>query len=151
MGELTKEIVDILDNILKIALESGAATPNNLTPLNNDIFSKTMEGIVDEYTYYVSLMKEYDIAEVNIYPGIGFQVKPYAVKTLQFYKNGGFNHIYEQKKIKRERVKEITEIEYNKLKWDAGISKFQAKTKWWPLIISVISLAIAIIAILRGL
>lgn len=148
MDELTLETADILDNILKIALENGVATPNNLPPLNNDFVSKTKEIIARDYTYYISLIKDYDVAEVNIYLGNGFQINPYDVKTLQFYKKGGFNYIYKQKLIEEKRAQEITEIEYRKLKWDEDISKFQAKTKWWPLIISIISLGIAITAIL---
>lgn len=147
MEELTKETADILDEILKTTLENGVATPNNLPPLNNDIISKTKEGIASDYTYYVSLIRNYDVAEVNIYLGNGFQVNPYDIKTLQFYNNGGFNHILEEDNLIKAREKEVADIEFKKLKWDANISSFQSKTKWWPLIISIISLGIALFAI----
>jgi len=147
MEELTKETADILDLILKTTIEKGVATPKNLPPLNKDFISKTKEGIASDYTYYVSLIRDYDVAEVNIYLGNGFQVNPYDIKTLQFYNKGGFNHILEEDKIINAREKEIAEIEFKKLKWDAKISSFQAKTKWWPLIISIISLGIALFAI----
>lgn len=45
---------------------------------------------------------------------------------------------------KYNRQKEIEAIKFKKLKWDAKISEFQAKTKWWPLIISIISLLISV-------
>jgi hypothetical protein len=52
------------------------------------------------------------------------------------------------KKILKEG-REINELNLIKLRWDVKVSKFQAKTQWWPLIISLISMIIAIVALVK--
>ena len=57
------------------------------------------------------------------------------------------NHEMQQRRYEDEDRKQA--LEDKKLVWDAQISRFQAKTKWLPLIIAGISLCIAIYAIIK--
>jgi hypothetical protein len=74
----------------------------------------------------------------NKFPAIKLLKKGHEIKL-----NGGWIKYYDQelKNIEIQKRKQIDELE--KLHWDKQVSRFQAKTKFWPLIISFISLIIA--------
>jgi hypothetical protein len=77
-----------------------------------------------------------------------YQIKS-TPNTDHFYEKGGFTKLYILQQTEILRKQKIEEIEYSKLIWDSRISEFQSKTKWWPLIISLISLVVALIAIFK--
>lgn len=64
-------------------------------------------------------------------------------------KSGGYINYLIQRTKKQEEDLQIIKIEHEKLIYDLRINKYLFKTRWWPHIISIISIIIAIIALLK--
>jgi len=142
---LIEKDVPILDSILETAIRKGKVFPDDLSPIGSSSLSEIASVKFEKYKYYFEIIECYDVLKItNFSGGYSFWIELIEVKTKIFYANGGFKAIYEeqQQEIKKKRVREKKEDQ--KLEWDLQVSKFQAKTKWWPLIISVISIIIAI-------
>jgi hypothetical protein len=148
MEILTEKDIEILDSILEIIAKKGRVFSNDLPSLKNDYLSKFDEIKSVEYSQYLDILKNYGVAKVDITLDGRFTVHQIEIKTNNFYDQGGFKSIYQKHRLAELRKKELDELEYKKLKWDSQISRFQAKTKWWPLILSVVSLILALIALL---
>jgi len=142
---LLEKDVPILDSILETAIRKGKVFPDDLSPIGSSSLSEIASVKFEKYKYYFEIIECFDVLKItNFSEGYSFRIELIEVKTKIFYANGGFKAIFDgqQRRIKRDSEREKKEEE--KLEWDLQISKFQAKTKWWPLIISVISIIIAI-------
>jgi hypothetical protein len=148
-NQLAEKDVEILDGILKMLLEKGDISPEELPPLSNHYFSDIKEFIEIDYKYYFEILEKFEIVEfLRLSGGIG-RIKSIRNKTDSFYCAGGFSKIYQEQQRKISNKREFEELGLKKLRWDIMASRFQAKTRWWPLIISAISLIIAIIALFK--
>lgn len=67
--------------------------------------------------------------------------------TERFLKNGGFTAIEKREREEIEYNSLMKEKQLKKIEYELQLSKWQIKTKWWPLIISGASLIVSIIAI----
>jgi hypothetical protein len=148
MENLTEKDVEILDSILEKIVKQGSVFSLDLPPLKKEYFSKFREIKSVEYSYYLEILTKYDIAIVDKRLDGSFTVSQLETKTINFYKQGGFRTVYQKHHFTESRKLELEDLEYKKLQWDYQISKFQAKTKWWPLIISVISFILAVTALI---
>ena len=88
---------------------------------------------------------EYNVAEISTRPDGEFIIAN--DETKPFLDSGGFTGIHNRQKKENEAKLEIEKIENDKLRLDHKLSKWQVKTRWWPLFFSAISLIISIIAL----
>jgi hypothetical protein len=139
MLKLTEKDASILDNILKVVLSEGEANSYNLPPLRDNIFSKLF--FQEDYKYYFDKLEEYQIVEFKEYISGGIGIFQIPIKTSNFYNQGGFKKIYEEEQKELSRIK-LTD---KKFQWDFLNSKLGI----FSFIISIISLIIAIIALLK--
>jgi len=68
---------------------------------------------------------------------------------LEVCQNGGWLEYVKQEEQHQAIEEERQRKQDEKLKYEVGISKYLYKTRWWPLIISIISLIAAILALLK--
>lgn len=148
MEDLTPKTAKILDIIIETALKNTDANLNNLPTLHDDILSANFNVKYNEYLYYIDILEKYNVIEVKKFLA-EFHIYSIEPITLDFYNEGGFTRLFLEQKEKQTREKEIEIIQFKKLKWDASVSKFQSKTKWWPLIISATSLAISLFVLFQ--
>ncbi len=150
MNDFTEKTAEILDKIIEVTLKNNTANPRNLPPLSNDITASDLDVKYHGYQYYLDIIEKYDFVQVQKYLG-DFTVLAIDKVTADFMNNGGFSQLFDQERKRLKQQKEIEALKFKKLKWDAMVSEFQAKTKWWPLIISIISLLISVyLLFIRG-
>ncbi len=130
METLTEKDVEILDFILKTAIQKGAVFPDDLPPLSGSFLGKAKEVKSKDYAYYLDLLKLYGIVEIEKNLS-GFKISPIHIKTNNFYNQGGFKAIYDKQQFDLKRKQEFDDISFRKLKSDAKLSKWQVKTFWW--------------------
>jgi hypothetical protein len=147
INQLSEDEIDKLDLIIKTLINKSVVTPNDLPPIDDNYFSRAKEIKSKDYSYFLEIINELDIAKIDQSLDGTFRLTSLPNKTKKFYDAGGFKAMSMQLKKKEENRKEIAQLEFSKLQWDTKVSKFQAKTRWWPLIISVISLIISIIVL----
>lgn len=148
MELLNENDVKILDLILNISLKNGAAYLEDLPALSEKYLANSIAVKASEYENYFDILQRRELAKVEKQLS-GIQIKPIPQKTKNFINQGGFTAEYNDQRLILNRNKEIEEINFKKLKWDSQVSRFQAKTKWWPLIISGLSLFISLYALLK--
>lgn len=139
MVKLTEKDIEILDQILKITLEKGHVFPENLPPLNNSFLSNDKDVKSNEYKYYLDILNEYEVVEIEPVLGSGFHISPISIKTYNFYtKQGGFKTIYQNQLLEIQRKQEMERFIFLKQKWESKLLKWQAKTFWWIFIFACI-------------
>lgn len=141
---LNEKDVKILDLILKTSLEKEIVFPKDMPPLDDGPISDIREFYINDYLYYLDIIKPFEILDITFFDRVSFKIETINIISQQFYDNGGFKAIYDEQQGVINRAKDRQKKEDQKLEWDLQVSKFQAKTKWWPLIISVMSIIIAI-------
>jgi len=131
MESLTKKDVEILDLILKTAVTKGKVFPDDLPPLRDyKILVNASEFKRTDYAYYFDILNKYEI--VKIYTDLNsFRIEPIPIKADNFYNQGGFKAIFDERQRVINRNKELDELSFKKLKWDSKLSKWQVKTFWW--------------------
>ena len=131
MNSFTERDVEILDSIIKIALTKRAVFPEDLEPLSNSYLSRANEIKANDYSYYLDILKEYNVVKINSVIGNRFRIEPIHIKTQNFSDQGGFKAEYDNKHRELKRSEELDELSLKKLRWDSKISKWQAKTFWY--------------------
>lgn len=138
----------ILDSILLVLLEKEGSIFTDDLPLLSDAQSDKRGAKIREYEPFLNLIAEYGVANIQKLPMGGFKVSSISAITEDFYRQGGFqNKLREQQHIAKEND-EDEKLRHKKLVWEYEISRFQARTKWWPLVISLLSLIISLVALL---
>jgi hypothetical protein len=154
---LDERTVKILDELVNKTLEfeiKNGVSGKELPIITNYIMKLYPEELLetsiqyDDYKYYLDILDEYKVVKIDMY-GNDFHIKPIPFRTFNFKNNGGFENIYKEQQRVINRNEKLDEIIYNKSQFDLKISKFQVKTKWWPLIISLLSIAISIFALCK--
>jgi hypothetical protein len=142
-----EEDIEFLDKML------DCIAKNQGTPFRWASFERM--GIPMTYVYevqygnYLSILAYYCASVTNESFGAFAWIAQSDIRTSKFKHDGGFRSYYERAK-KREAMlaaKEKTEIEY--FKWQITVNKWLQRTKWWPLILSILSLAVTIISLFR--
>lgn len=144
--------VKTLDLILKTVMEMGSVHPIELPQIEDSLEAQVMHTLAPEfeYEYYFNIMIRYGVISLTTLNEKVARISAIRNKTNIFYGKGGFKAEYYQQQHDIKRSISIEKMGYEKLEWDLKVSKFQAKTKWWPLGISIISIIIAIWAFLKG-
>jgi hypothetical protein len=137
MIELTENECDLLDHILTTTLKDGFVTDDLLPKSVDNFIDKFPEVESGDYSYYLSALQHEGIVKVEEYNANGFRIEPIAGKTERFIDNGGFRKQFDIQKEKNKRHAEIDNLTFSKLKWEAKLSKFKAKT-FWPLFLVAI-------------
>jgi len=138
----------ILDNILQVLLEkNGVIFMDDLPPLS-DAQSSQKNVKIREYEPYLALMVKHGVTEIRKLPMGGYRILSIPAISEDFYRQGGFQNILREQQRMAKENDEDEKLRRRKLFWEYEISRFQAKTKWWPLAISLLSLIVSLIALL---
>lgn len=134
--KLKEQDATILDSILRITLEYGEATEDNLPPIRKGLMEQFMNSYY--YTPYIDLLKTYDCVEINSMPSGRFKIIPKSNITEDFYKDGGFTKIYDdqQTEIKLEQHKK--QLELSKLIKENKLIDWQLKSFWYFFILAIL-------------
>jgi hypothetical protein len=150
MEKLNENDVEILDSLLEKLVKEGDFFPGDLTPLSSHYLSDIPDFIEQDYRYFLEILEKCELVKIDRLASgaIGIVHSVYN-KTKSFHEHDGFKSVYEEQQKILKEGREINELNLIKLRWDVKVSKFLAKTQWWPLIISLISMIIAIVALVK--
>jgi len=150
MERIKEEDVPILDRLLERLVKIGDFIIEDLPPLSGGEISDIPDLMEKEYRDCIEILERCELIKIDRLAtgaiGIVHSI-PHSAKL--FYEKGGFSEAYKKQQTEYENKKESENLALQKLRWDVKISRFQAKTKLWPLIISIISLGIASVALFQ--
>jgi hypothetical protein len=143
---LNEKDLKTLDLILKTVIEKGTVFLKDMPYLDDD----PPQFCVSEYLYYLDVIEPFGVLDITHFDRIDFKIETINIISQRFYDIGGFKAVYDQQQQDLMKNEEHEKISFEKLKWDLQVSRFLAKTKWWPIAISGLSFLIAVIALFRG-
>lgn len=128
---LTEEDVTILDNILRILIDNNRFTHHDFIKIKGYESNYPIENVINDFLYYFNILSKNELlgngGKLDYEKGI-IELKPFGVKTENFYNCGGFKSKYKAQQILVQRREETEELSFKKLKKDTTLSNWQAKT-----------------------
>jgi len=147
MEKITEKDVAILDDILKQLVEKGRVHSDKLKPMKKEYFSKFGEFKSTEYKHILDLVTKYGVGRHTTAES-KFVIDAIPDRAKEVQEKGGFEAIFKQQQEKERREIETSEMEFNKLRDEVIITKWQRKVFWFLFVFTVIGSILGIISFL---
>lgn len=131
---LDLNVDNVLEDICKYP--RGSYMKNFIKIKSPEDFPKNPEDIIIEYMIQEDLIERHQKVLFKV-TKLGYDI----------HREGGWVKHLENIKNDNLEIKKREEREKENLRWSTKVSKFQVRTKWWPYIISFLSLCIAAFAL----